>query len=120
LKAAGRTSSKASADQAKAKKGKELEKPSRGGQQPNVIPKRMLGRVSMSQLRNLYQHAFNEKQMPDSRASIISELDDYLQKLPEDERATILISLSRTIADSTDTFRRWAQIISKPGRNSRI
>jgi hypothetical protein len=81
-----------------------------------LLPDRILGRVSTGQLRSLYRGVFRSKQVPEARATMIAELSKYLRKQPEESRAAILISLSRRSDDAVENYRRWARIISTPLR----
>jgi hypothetical protein len=75
-----------------------------------------LTKVPFNALQTLYVQAYNDKRVPKSRSEIIAALDAHIQKLSDSERSRFWLSLPNDSTESTETFRRWSEIISKPTR----
>jgi hypothetical protein len=73
--------------------------------------RRSLSRASVSHLQALYLHFYRDNQVPKSRSELTGALEKHLHKLPDNERARVLRSVTKS--DPTDTYRRWVDIISK-------
>jgi hypothetical protein len=104
VKAASAKSQKSKAVKAKLK--------TRAGQDDSQY-RNLLSKASISQLQTLFLQIYRDKRIPKSRSEITATLDHHLRKLPQDERAALMQSLSPAPIDSTENFQRWADIISK-------
>jgi hypothetical protein len=80
--------------------------------------RRALSRASASDLQALYLRVYRKKQILKNRSELITALDKYLLRLPENERTRILRSVASTQSDPTETYRRWVDIISKDPREA--
>jgi hypothetical protein len=78
-----------------------------------------LTKVPLNALHRLYAQAYNDKRIPKGRSEIIAALDLHIQKLSDSERSHFLLSLPNDSTESTETFRRWSEIISKPTRETK-
>ncbi|WP_315766725.1 hypothetical protein [Bradyrhizobium sp. SZCCHNR2009] len=79
-----------------------------------VVYRRVLSRAPLGELQALYAQAYDQKGIPKSKSEIVSSLEAHLKKLPDEQRSAVLKSLFGRAPDPGDTFRRWAEIISKP------
>jgi hypothetical protein len=73
----------------------------------------LLWQMPPRQLRFTYSRLFHEKQAPEDRQQVISELYEHISKLPEAARLETIAALVSRDDDATENYKRWLNIISR-------